>query len=238
MTWSEINSADGPMRLFEATPEGPAKGAVVVVQEAFGVNGHIQDVAGRFAGAGWHAVAPEFFHRAGGGSVDYSDFGSVMKKYEGLTGDGARADLDASLGFLHERGYADSSIGVVGFCWGGWVAFFAAVRRSLGAAVTFYGGGIVSPGHFSGFPPLLDEAATLKTPWLGLFGDQDQGISVEDVERLRTALESAGPDHKIIRYADADHGFHCDERPSYNEKSAKDAWTQTLAWLDSHIKSS
>jgi carboxymethylenebutenolidase len=226
------------MRVFEAAPSGEARGAVIVVQEAFGVNHHIQDVAGRLAKEGWYAAAPELFHRAGADPVAaYDDFSKVMALYEGLDQAGVLRDVDATLGLLHGHRFSDTSIGAVGFCWGGYVSFLIAARRQIGASVGFYGGGIASAGHFQGFPPLIDETPNLKTPWLGLFGDLDGSISVEDVETLRAALEAAPVDHEIVRYADADHGFHCDARPgSYSADAAKDGWARALAWLESRIK--
>jgi carboxymethylenebutenolidase len=111
------------------------------------------------------------------------------------------------------------------------VTFLIALERRLGAAVGFYGGGIVT-GRFPQFPPLVDRAATLQTPWLGLFGDLDQSIPVEDVEALKKALTDASVETDIVRYPDADHGFHCDARPSYNADASKDAWSRTLRWFE------
>ena len=94
-----LQTADGPMELYEAVPEGgtsAARGAVIVVQEAFGVNEHIESVADRLAERGFHAVAPHFFHRAGGGTVPYGDFSKVIPKYEHLNDEGILVDLDAS----------------------------------------------------------------------------------------------------------------------------------------------
>src|SRR5438067_11838336 len=188
-----LQTADGPMDLYEAVPEGgtsAAQAAVIVVQEAFGVNEHIESVADRLAERGFHAVAPHFFHRAGGGTVPYGDFSKVIAKYEGLTDDGILIDVDAARAHLHDAGWADASIGIVGFCFGGRVTFLVAARRKLAAAVGYYGGGIVT-GRFPQFPTLVGETKTLQTPWLGFFGDQDQSIPVEDIEQLRTVLEDA-----------------------------------------------
>jgi carboxymethylenebutenolidase len=121
----------------------------------------------------------------------------------------------------------------VGFCVGGTVAFIAAAARALGAAVTYYGGGIVE-GRF-GAPALVELASSLKTPWLGVYGDQDHGIPISDVERLRETLATVGVETKIMRYPDAGHGFHCDARGAYHEPSAIDAWTRTLTWLERHV---
>jgi carboxymethylenebutenolidase len=231
-----LDTSDGPMRLYEATPDGTAKGALIVVMEAFGVNEHIEEVTRRAAAAGYHAVAPDFFHRSGGGTAAYDDFGTVMAKFAGVSDDGILVDVDAALEHLRAAGFTNDKIAITGFCFGGRVTFLTAARRALGAAVTFYGGGIVRAGGLP-FPSLVDEAATLKTPWLGLFGDLDKGIPVEDVEQLRAALEAAKPvDFEIVRYADADHGFHCEARPAvYNEAAATDGWARALAWFAAHL---
>jgi carboxymethylenebutenolidase len=222
------------MELYEAVPSGDARGGVVVIQEAFGLNDHIRDVTRRFAAAGYHAVAPALFHRAGGGTASYDDFSTVLPLFEGLTDEGILEDVDAATARLSEVGFADGQIGIVGFCMGGRVTFLVAAERALGAAVGFYGGGIVN-ARFPQFPALVDRAARLQTPWLGLFGDEDTSIPVEDVEALRSALADAPVDTEIVRYADAGHGFHCDERPAFHPAAAADGWTRTLAWFDAHL---
>ncbi len=229
-----LATADGPMDCYEATPEGDARGAVIVIQEAFGVNEHIQDVTRRFAAAGYTAVAPALFHRAGGGTAEYGDFGAVIPLFEGVSDDGILMDVDATLGYLHERGFDDRHTAIVGFCFGGRVTFLVSARRTLGAGVGFYGSGIVNQGALP-FDPLVDEAATLPTPWLGLFGDEDGGIPVEDVERLREALRAAPVPAEVVRYPGAEHGFHCDRREAYHPEAATDAWARTLTWLDAHL---
>ena len=87
-------------------------------------------------------------------------------------------------------------------------------------------------GRFPQFPPFVERVPALTVPWLGLFGDLDASIPVEDVERLRTALASSPAETEVVRYADAGHGFHCDQRPDYVEADAHDAWARTLAWFD------
>ena len=230
-----LETSDGPMRAYEAVPDGGARRAVVVIQEAFGVNDHIEDVTRRFADAGYHAVAPALFHRAGGGTAPYGDFDKVLPLFEGLTDPGIVADVDAAVEHLHGAGFTDDAIGVVGFCMGGRVTFLVALERALGAAVGFYGGGIVA-GRFVQFPPLIDRVGDLQTPWLGLFGDEDSSIPVEDVERLRQELDGVDVPHDIVRYPGAEHGFHCDARPSYHAEAASDAWARTLAWFEEHLE--
>jgi carboxymethylenebutenolidase len=224
------------MRLYEAVPDADVRGAVVVIQEAFGVNPHIEAVTRRFADAGYHAVAPDMFHRTGPGAVvDYGDFGSVLEHFIGIGNDAAiLADVDATLEHLRRVGFADRQIGVVGFCFGGRVTFLVASQRAVGAAVGFYGGGIVT-ARFPQFPALVDSAKTLQAPWLGLFGDRDESIPVDDVEQLRRALDDAPVDTEVVRYADAEHGFHCDARASYHAAAAADAWDRTLDWFARHL---
>ena len=234
-----VETADGSMEIYESAPDqgtSRAKGGVIVVQEAFGVNEHIESVADRFAEHGYHAVAPHFFHRAGGGTVPYDNYEKVLEKYAGLNDDAILVDVDAARSLLHNAGWADSSIGIVGFCFGGRVTFLVALRRAIGAAVGYYGGGIVT-ARAPQFPALAGEAKTLQTPWLGFFGDQDPSIPVEDVEKLRTALEDAPVDHDIVRYADAGHGFNRDVSPdAYRPGAAADAWRRMLAWFEQHLE--
>ena len=222
------------MRLFEVAPDGPARGGVIVIQEAFGVNEHIEDVTRRFADAGYHAVAPALFHRAGGGTAPYDDFEKVFPLFEGVTDEAIMVDVGAAVDHLRAQGFDDGVIGIVGFCMGGRVTFLAALELALGAAVGFYGGGIVT-ARFPQFPPLIDRADELQTPWLGLFGDLDGSIPVEDVEVLRARLGELDVPTEVLRYATADHGFHCDVRPSYNAEAATDAWGRTLTWFADHL---
>lgn len=221
------------MELYEAVPDGSARGGVVVIHEAFGLNDHIRDVTRRFGTAGYHAVAPELFHRAGGGTGSYDDFSTVRPLFKGLTDEAILADVDVATARLGEAGFTDERIGIVGFCFGGRVTFLVAAERALGAAVGFYGGGIVTARPR--FPALVDRASRLRTPWLGLFGDKDASIPMEDVEALRSALADAPVDTEVVTYAGARHGFHCDVRPAYEPEAAADAWARTLAWFDAHL---
>jgi carboxymethylenebutenolidase len=117
---------------------------------------------------------------------------------------------------------------------GGRVTFLVALELALGAAVGFYGGGIVT-GRFPQFPPLVERVDELQTPWLGIFGDLDGSIPVEDVELLRARLGAIDRPTEVLRYATAEHGFHCDVRPSYHAEASTDAWARTLAWFQDHL---
>jgi carboxymethylenebutenolidase len=228
-----LTTPDGDMDLYDAEPAGEARGAVIVAQEAFGVNPHIEDVTRRFAAAGYRAVAPSLFHRTGSPVIKYGDFEKVMPQFAGLSEAGVLNDLDASITYLGQQGFPVQRIAVVGFCMGGTVAFLGAVRRPLGAGVTFYGGG-VTEGRF-GMAAMVDLVAELKAPWLGLYGEEDQGIPVDQVGALREAAVGAKVDTDIVLYPGAGHGFHCDMRPDYHEASAKDAWRRALGWLEKYL---
>ena len=118
---------------------------------------------------------------------------------------------------------------------GGRVTFLTAISRPVRAAVTYYGGAIVTDGFTPGMPKLADRHGDLQCPWLGLFGDLDGMIPVEGLEQLRSDLEGNAQPTEIVRYADADHGFLCDERPSYNADAAADGWSRMAAWFATHL---
>lgn len=233
-----LSHAGGDVPAFEAKPaDGSPRGAVVVVQEAFGVNDHIKSIARRFAAVGYQAVAPHLFHRTGDPVFGYEgEFARLMPHMEALRDEEQLSDVDAVLEHLRDAGWVDGQIGIVGFCMGGRTTFLVSTRRTLGAGVGFYGGNIVSSNH-DNMPALIETLPALRTPWLGLFGDEDRTISIEDVERLRSeAASGATVDVEIRSYADAGHGFHCDARPSFAPEAAADAWDRTLAWFDRYLQ--
>lgn len=229
----EITVGDVAMKLYDAEPDGPAGGAIIVLQEAFGVNDHIEDICRRFAAVGYRAVAPHLFHRTGDPVLDYEDMQSVVGQIMKLRATDISADVDATLDYLAKAGFVAGRTGIIGFCMGGSISFLEATRTRFAAAVSFYGGGI-SEGRF-GIPPLVDLAPGLLCPWIGFFGDQDETIRGDHVEALRAAVAKAEVSTEIVRYPDADHGFHCDARYSYHEASAKDAWGRTVAWFEAHL---
>jgi carboxymethylenebutenolidase len=228
-----VEVADTTMGLYEARPDGDARGAVVVIQEAFGLTDHIKDICRRFAAEGYHAVAPHLFHRSGDPIIAYDEMEKVYPHVMALNAEDLAADLDAALAYVADAGFEPKQIAVVGFCMGGSLAFWTGERKALGAVVSFYGGGIAG-GRF-GIPALVDMVAQLKTPYLGFFGDLDQTISVDEVESLRNATRDTNVPTEVVRFPDAEHGFHCDARGSYHEASSKAAWQQTLQWLSTHL---
>jgi carboxymethylenebutenolidase len=228
-----LDSAGAAMKLHVVKPEGAAKGAVIVIQEAFGITDHIKDVCRRAADAGYFAVAPHVFHRSGDPVIGYDRMQEVIPHIMGLNREGIEADLEATLGYLEAQGFSGRKVAIMGFCMGGTIAFFAGAQWQLGAAITFYGGGIVLSRF--GLPTLLELVPQLDTPWMGNYGDLDQSIPLTEVEVLRRAVAAHGTPVEVNRYAEADHGFHCNDRSAYHEASSKDAWAKTVKFLDSHL---
>jgi carboxymethylenebutenolidase len=219
--WSEAEAADGfrPAVWRDEPAQGAPRGLVVVAQEIFGVNGHIRDVCARFSKAGFLAVAPALFDRQSRGiELGYDEAG--IARGRDLKGsadpDLALADLAAARALAPELPAA-----VVGFCWGGLLAWLAACRQpGFAAAVSYYGGGI---GRHAGETP--------RCPVLLHFGEKDQAIPQEEVRSLR----DAHPGLPVHLYP-AGHGFNCDQRGSFDAPSAALAWERTLAFLDAGLK--
>jgi crotonobetainyl-CoA:carnitine CoA-transferase CaiB-like acyl-CoA transferase/dienelactone hydrolase len=222
-----------PMKIFEAKPQGEAKGAVIVIQEAFGITDHIKSICHRLAAEGYLAVAPHLFHRTGDPVIAYDKMQEVMPHISKLNRAEIENDVKTTLGHLATQGFTGKKVAIIGFCMGGTIAFHAGVEWELGAAITFYGGGIAQ-GRF-GLPAMAEAAPALKTPWLGEFGDRDQSIPTAEVNDLRKAAAKAGVDTEVDRYPEADHGFHCNDRSSYHEASSKVAWARAVQFLDEHV---
>jgi len=236
MNTIEIPTADGPMPAFSTTPDGPSRGGIVVIQEAFGLTEHIGRVTERLAAEGFRAIAPALFHRDGSPVIAYDDMESIYPVMQTLSAGTITMDVDAALGQLGDEGFAPGRRGMVGFCMGGSVTLIAATRPGLGAAVTYYGGGLAT-GRF-GMDPLIGLGSKIRCPWNGHYGDLDQGIPVEEVEQLRVAAASASAPTEIFRYANADHGFNCEDRPAvFNAEAAQIAWDRTIGFFTANLTS-
>jgi carboxymethylenebutenolidase len=228
-----VESGGNAMQLYDAEPDSSPRGAVIVILEAFGITDYIESVCDRLAADGYRAVAPHVFHRSGDAVIAYDDMQTVMTHLGALTADGLATDIDATLAYLSAQGISAARTGVIGFCMGGSVVVLAAARHALGAAVTFYGGG-VTKGRF-GMAPLAELVPDLQTPWLGLFGAEDQSIPADQVDLLRDEAKKAKVPTEVVSYPGAGHAFHTDGRESYHDASAQDGWRRTLDWLDAHI---
>lgn len=213
-------AADGhELSIYRADPATAPRGAVVIVQEIFGVNGHIRAVCDDYAGEGYLAVAPALFDRVERGvelgyQPDDVARGRALREHVSL--EQALADVEAAAKEVAGTG----RIGVVGYCWGGTVAWVAATRsRTFAAAVGYYGGGA---------PGLAQEQP--HCPVQLHFGEHDQAIPLDGVERLK----AAHPELPVYIYP-AGHGFNCDQRAAYHAESARLARERTLAFLRDHV---
>ena len=213
---------------------GPYPG-LAVVMEAFGLNGNIRSLADRFAGEGFVVISPNLYFRQPNNVVGYDDLPGAIKLMGSLTDDGLAADMTAALNFLKGQKDVKEKFGATGFCMGGRVAFLTAVRNpDVYASVPFYGGGMTRAGQPGGKAP-VDDAANLKGPVLAYFGGKDAFIPVTEVDKFRDALNKAGKAAEIVLYADADHGFMCNERPSHHPEHAKEAFAKTVAFFKKNL---
>jgi carboxymethylenebutenolidase len=223
------------MPAYRARPADNRNAPVVfVVQEVFGINEHIQDVCRRLAHAGYYAIAPELYLRQGDASKYTLQqipelVANIVSK---VPQDQVLADFDACAAYIKASGEADvSRLAITGFCWGGTITWlYSAHNPGVKAGVAWYGRLNAAPTELQPQRP-LDIASALKAPVLGLYGGQDHGIPLTDVERMRAALKDAGKAGQIDVYSEAGHGFLADYRPGYNEAAAKDGWQKMLAWF-------
>ena len=220
------------MNAYRAKPKGKANAPVVlVVQEIFGLHEWIRDIVRRFAAAGYYAIAPDMYQRQGDPTTA-PDIQTLFKTIVSQVPDAqVMADLDAAAAFAATDGGDAKRLGVTGFCWGGRITWlYSAHNPGLKAGVAWYGRLVGQPTPLQPAHP-IDVVAQLKAPVLGLYGDLDKGIPVADVEKMQAALKAAGSSSRILRFADADHGFLADYRPSFHEASAKIAWAEALGWF-------
>jgi carboxymethylenebutenolidase len=229
-----LKVSDGTtMQAWTARPvDAGALPGLLVFQEAFGVNAHIRDVTQRFAREGFIAIAPELFHRTGPGfEGSYDAFPTTVPHINALKDDQMEADERAAFEWLTAQGVTEGRIGAVGYCMGGRSAFLAGLNLPIGCATSYYGGGIAPRGSN---PGLLARAKELRCPVLLFWGGKDKHITQDQVRAVRNTLSDAGKDFINVEMSDADHGFFCDARTSYNPTAAAEAWPFTLAFLRLH----
>jgi carboxymethylenebutenolidase len=226
---------DFKMHAYRAAPAGIANPPVVlVVSEIFGVHEHIADVARRFAKAGYFAIAPELFERHGDPQA-YGEMAKLIAEVVSKAGDAqVMGDLDATVAWAKGQGADTRKLGITGFCWGGRITWlYAAHNPQVKAGVAWYGrvsgaATALQPSH------PVDVTARLAGPVLGLYGGQDTGIPLSEVEKMKAALASGSVAAKASEfqvYPDAPHAFHADYRPSYRAEAAADGWRRALAWF-------
>lgn len=215
-----LTASDGHFfSAYRADPSGKPRGAVVVIQEIFGVNSHIRQVADGYAADGYLAIAPALFDRVQNGvEIGYTpdDIQAGIALKGKVSVDMALMDTTAAVQAAAEAG----KVGIVGYCWGGYVTWMAAARvKGLACAVPYYGGGVTGA---------IDEQP--RCPVMLHFGDNDMHIPLDGVEKLK----AAHPKQTVHIYA-ADHGFNCDHRGSYNAAAAKLARERTMEFFRTHV---
>ena len=223
----ELQAADGTrVPAYEARPAAAPRGAVVVIQEIFGVNSHIRSVADGYAAQGYLAVAPACFERVKPGvSLGYSEadmgegFG-YKTAVEALPAPGVLQDIQAALDHVAQA--SGGKVGIVGYCWGGLLTWRAAcLLTGMSAAVPYYGGGVTTA---------TESARSPKVPVLAHFAEQDSWIPMDTVQ----AFAKAHPEVQVHTYA-AHHGFNCDQRGSWHAPSAQQALERTLVFFSKHL---
>ncbi|HTP76249.1 MAG TPA: dienelactone hydrolase family protein [Rhizomicrobium sp.] len=231
----DIPVADGKIPAYRARPSGSVGAPVIlVVQEIFGVHEHIKDLCRRLAHSGYYAIAPSLYARYGDpGKYDMAHVMDMMKDVVAKVPDHeVMSDLDSTVAFAKSEGAATVRLGITGFCWGGRIVWlYAAHNHALKAGVAWYG---PLAGTDSALRPrsAIEVAADVKCPVLGLYAGLDQNISGADIDAMRKALAASGnAGSRIDVFADAQHGFNADYRPSYNETDAKEGWARMLAWF-------
>lgn len=213
----ELIASDGHrLSAYLAEPAGKPRGGVVVVQEIFGVTRHIRAVADQYAAAGFLSVAPALFDRVERNvDVPYTDMAKGFSYMQAVNDEQVMLDLQAAVLRVRSAG----NVAVVGYCWGGTMAYLAAARLKIDAAVAYYGGGI--SGH---------AGEKLHAPVMFHFGEKDAHIPRSAVEQIRAAHPA-----EIYHLYPADHGFNCTDRPSYEPASATLALQRSLEFLHRHL---
>lgn len=199
--------------------DGTPKPSVIVIQEWWGLNDHIKDVANRFAGEGYIALAPDMYH-----GVVTTEPDEARKQVMELGMRDAVGEIQSAIEYLKGQNVANGRFGITGFCMGGGLTLQTAANSpDINAAIPFYGS-----------PLTTAEAEQVTAPVLSFLGTLD-GISASDYEAMHAVFESAGIENKFQLYEGAQHAFFNDTRPSYDAEAAADAWTQSLAWFEAHL---
>lgn len=231
--WVKINNQGLAIDAYVAMPTtaGTYPG-VIVIQEIFGVNEHIQEITARLAASGYVAIAPAIYQRqAPGFAVGYSDQEVKQgREYKVKTqAQDLISDIQACIAYLYRQPQVKrSGVGTIGFCFGGHVVYLAATLADVAATASFYGAGIATwcPGEND---PTITRTKNIKGTIYAFFGTADPLIPNEETEQVEQELQKQNIPHQVFRYPEVTHGFMCDRRPkSYNPDAAKDAWKKVL----------
>lgn len=226
----EIPVSDGTtMSGHLVIPEGDERRpGLVILQEIFGVNDHIKDVAERYAREGYVTFAPDLFHRQSPDHIgSYADIGAslaIAGKYQGAQ---SEADVRAAADYLRNHPAVNGRIGCLGFCMGGRLAFVTNGVAKLDAAISFYGNPV---------PDKLSYAENFQGPIMLIWAGKDSFIKRENQAATTEKLRELGKAYVNIEFSEQNHGFFCDARHDYDAGAAKQAWALTTAFLATHLK--
>ena len=238
--WIEIETADGHMHSYLSEPDGSGPyPAVVVIQEAFGVNEYVRSVCDRLADQGYVAVAPEIFHRTGTHlELPYGDWDKVKAHFTALTNDTLEEDVGAAVAWLRARNDVDPRrLATMGFCVGGFAALLGGATTAVAAVVAWYPGGVVNERPGINLKPIVKKLETMKAATLVNFGGEDASIGEADRAAIKHALEKSHSRHATMVWPGAKHGFHSYDRLDvFNPQAAEDAWHKSLEWLQTMLK--
>jgi carboxymethylenebutenolidase len=228
---AKVKVTGGDMPVYYARPAGVANPPVILVaMEIFGLHEYIKDVARRLGKLGALAVAPDYYFRKG----DLTKIEEIQALFPIVNGKPETelfSDLDATVAWAKSQGGNTDRLGIVGFCRGGRTVWrYSSHNPSLKAGVAFYGPVNDPPSESMAISPIAD-VKDIKEPVLGLYGAEDQGIPVNDVNAMKAAMAAAGKTADFKIYPGAPHGFHADYRPSYRQDAATDGWAQMTAWF-------
>ncbi len=224
---------------YLATPQAEASfPGVVVIQEIFGVNDHIRDVTRRIAQQGYVAIAPAIYQRqAPGFEAGYTpedlEIGRVYKNQ--TLAEELISDIQATINYLYQLPQTKKTgVGSIGFCFGGHVTYLVSTLEDIKATASFYGAGITNwiPG---GGEPTITRTKDIKGTMYAFFGMEDASIPPEQVDLIESELQKHHIPHRVWRYPGADHGFFCDQRSSYNQQAAANAWNQVLDLFSNNL---
>ncbi|WP_330202878.1 dienelactone hydrolase family protein [Cyanobacterium sp. Dongsha4] len=229
----QILNQDLLISAYLAQPDSSEKlPAVIVVQEIFGVNDHIQDITRRIASEGYIAIAPAIYQRqAPNFTAGYTpEDVKIGREYKNQTkADELLSDIQATINFLYQLPRVKKTgVGTIGFCFGGHVTYLTTILPEIKATASFYGAGITNWCPAGSNVPTIARTKDIKGKIYCFFGEKDASIPPEQVTQIESELQKYQIPHQIFRYGEAEHGFMCDRRSSYHQESAQDAWEKAL----------
>jgi carboxymethylenebutenolidase len=226
--WIEIDSADGKFGAYLAIPHTQKGPGIVLIQEIFGVNEHIRSVAEQYAADGYLVVVPDLFWRSGARielTYDEAGWKRAVELMNATDITKAQDDIKLAIAALKDQPGLDGGVASIGYCFGGLLSYLTAANGLVDVAITYYGGGIQDQ---------LDRADEITVPLLMHFGEEDSHIPLEAVEKIAERFEN-NDFVEIVIYPQAEHGFNCSHRDSYNQRAAAEDHGNTLIFLGQEL---